>query len=329
MNRRRSFTASIVLAIGIVGYSALDRGVVVAQPPIPRRAPRLFKDSRQSLAVARALGQSQIVLVVAAATGRTRAVAADARRLGGEIRYQDDELGYLRVRLPLDAATEFSESVDVEAIAADWDTGQALRLPSTTENASPVDAPLRDPLRDPYSPLAAIDAAALRTAHPTYDGRGVTIAVFDGTPDILLPEFETAYDLDGGRVPKIAGVLNVTDPRDDADRVPRWVNMSEEVRAAAGRVMWRGRTYTTPHNGRFRIGVFDERRLNGPFTVLWDETNGDVWVDTNRNLTFLDGPMARPTPRAVRALHGDREGRGAGAHGPERTTILGGARRIT
>src|ERR1043165_8850608 len=76
--------------------------------PAPR-APRLFKDSRQSLAVARAQGRRDVVLVVAAAAGRTDAAASDATKLGGVIRFRDDEVGYLRVRIPVDQATEFSE----------------------------------------------------------------------------------------------------------------------------------------------------------------------------------------------------------------------------
>ena len=325
MNAQRCWRASIVLAAALAGHPTCEPDAAVAQPP--RRGPRLFKDSRQALAAARAQGQSHISLVVAAVSGRTRSAAADARRLGGEIRYQDDEVGYLRVRLPLDAVTELTESAAVVAAAADWHIGQAPRLPSRTDtestaHASAVQAnggspqrarPARlpdSPLRNSYSPLPAIGAAALRAAHPTYDGRGVTIAVFDGNPDMLLPELQTAYSLDGRRIPKIAGVLNVTDPRDDAAHVPRWVDMAEEVHADASRIGWRGQTYTTPYSGRFRVGLFDERRFtrysgntartldidfsgdrsddDGRFAVLWDETSGDVWVDTNRNLTFLD-----------------------------------------
>lgn len=65
-----------------------------------------------------------------------------------------------------------------------------------------------------------------------------------------------------------------------------------------------------PRAGKYRIGLFDERRFNNPsnaayidqdvdrsgnpkgddglFGVLWDERTNDVWVDTNRDLSFAD-----------------------------------------
>lgn len=290
------------------------------------RPPRLFKDSRQQIAIARAQGRTSIVLVVATLPGRAGDAARDAQRLGGDVRFRDDSVGYLRVRLPLDQATAFAESPGVEAAAGDVDDSYPTRL-SGDGGAAPVAGDgdrgtlqagsepwpprLGDyPLRNAYSPLKDLDAAGFRAQNPTFDGRGVTIAVLDGNIDMLLPEFQTAYALDGKRIPKFTDYLNVTDPRDDLSLTPQWVDMKAQVDATDGKATYAGKTFTLPRAGHFRIGLFDERRFNEPanlayidqdvdrsgnpagddglFGVLWDEGSNDVWVDTDRDLDFTD-----------------------------------------
>jgi hypothetical protein len=260
------------------------------------RAPRLFKDSRQSLAIARAQGRRDITLVVAAAAGRSAALAQDAARLGGDVRFRDDSVGYLRVRLPLDSATAFSELPNVEAAAVDYEDSYPNRLsPSSPDGAGngPSDSdpgmlqarpqstvawpprPGDGPLRDQYSPLKDIGAAEFLAKNPTFDGRGVTIALLDGNVDLLLPEFQTAYTADGRRVAKIADFVNVTDPRDDAELNPQWVNMRAEVDAPNGRATFSGKTFTVPRPGHYRIGFFDERRFNDPANAAYIEQDVD------------------------------------------------------
>ena len=295
----------------------------IASPEAPQRASRLFKDSRQTLAIARAQGRRDIVLVVAALPNRAEAVAGRARELGGEVRYRNDEVGYLRVRLPIDRASEFAEYDQIESVAADRDESYPGRLSPPAQSGDPGLPSPQDPaqwpprwgdypLRHPYSPLSDIGAADFRAKHPTFDGRGVTIALIDGNLDLLLPEFQTAYALDGTPIRKVADFLNVTDPRDDADLNPQWVDMREEVTAQGLHVSFQGKTFTAPRDGRFRIGLFSERKFNQPanaayidqdldrdgnpkgddglFGVLWDEQTNEVWVDTDRDLNFADGP---------------------------------------
>lgn len=286
----------------------------------------MFKDSRQVLAMARAQGRLSVVLLVAAESGQTERVAREALLHGGTIRYRADDVDYLRIRIPIDQATVLAESDGIESVAADVDDTYPTRLSAggrllgaghrqdTVRRRVVGDTTKWPPkwsdypLRNPYTPLADIDAARFRKEHPTWDGRGVTIALLDGNLDMLLPEFQTAYDLNGRRVPKIADYLNVTDPIDDADQMPQWVDMEATVTASNRRLDFQGKTYTTPRDGSFRIGIFSERRFNNPgnaayldqdidrngnprgddgqFAVLWDESTNDVWVDTDRNLSF-------------------------------------------
>jgi hypothetical protein len=150
----------------------------------------------------------------------------------------------------------------------------------------------------PRSTRLRLETPTLSRRAPTWDGRGVTIALLDGNPDLLLPEFQTAYALDGTPVPKIADFLNVTDPRDDADLNPQWVDMGATVTSSDRTVTLEGKTFTVPKDGDYRIGLFSERRFNmdsnasyidqdidrngnpkgddGMFGVLWDEDANDV-----------------------------------------------------
>jgi len=326
--------------------------MVAGQPPVRIKPSRLFKDARQSLAIARAQGRPDITLLVAAVPGGAAQVARMAERLGGQVRYREDDIGYLRVKVPLDRASEFAEAEAIEAITADVDASYPYRLTArqgelrsdSAENEMPRTAlpggptgeggcwpwtsdgqlqgtPRQDvqewppkwsdyPLRHPYSPLSDIDAADFQERHPTFDGRGVTIALLDGNFDFLLPEFQTGYTLDGKRVPKVADYLNVTDPRDDAGQMPQWVDMRETAIAKVKQVNIQGKTYATPYDGVFRVGMFSERRWNDPsnaeymgqdldrdgnprgddglFGVLWDEKTNDIWVDTDRDLNFAN-----------------------------------------
>jgi hypothetical protein len=318
----------LILAASNTAGRQGDRSSVTAHAP---HASRLFKDSRQTLAIARAQGRQNVTVLVVAQPGEVRTVVQRALELRGNVRYRDDDIGYVRVSLPIDRASDFAESNGVEAAAFDLDPSYPDRLIEMRQFSSTIDeandspgtppkmasqsrSELGDvepwpptrwsdyPLRHPYSPLRDIDAEDFLVKHPSFDGRGVTIAILDGNIDFLLPEFQTAYRIDGTPVSKLADVLNVTDPRDDAEFSPQWVDMREQVVAHGRHAVFQGKSFTTPRDGGFRIGLFDERRLKDKeidhicdpqrtgalFGVLWDEETNDVWVDTNSNGSFAD-----------------------------------------
>lgn len=301
--------------------------------------PVLFKDSRQALAIARAQGRKDVILLIATVLGETDAVARQSVKLGGDVRFREDNVGYLRVRIPVDHATELAEFAGVEAAAVDFDSDYPFRLQNEEAKKNrelPSEAKcnilsrhktipqsschrnddrwppkLGDyPLHNPYSPIKDLGAAEFRAQHPTWDGRGVTIAVLDMNFDLLLPEFQTAYTVDGCAVPKVADFINVSDPRDDFDLNPQWVDMKRQLTTKRGFITFEGKTYAAPHAGEYRCGIFSERRFNHPcnagkfeqdidrdgnpngddglFGVLWDENTMDVWVDTDRDLSFTD-----------------------------------------
>lgn len=331
---------ALTLSILLAGDPRAQTPLQASRTSTPPRAAqpggrsKLFKDSRQSLAIARAQGRSIVTLLVAAEPGRTAMVDQQAAALGAHVRYRNDGVSYLRVDSPIDRVESLLASSEIVAVALDVDDGRdptrlsdadatfgglgevlgehsllAAQIPQAVAESWPP-TPSDFPLRQPYSALTEVDAAKMRVDHPTWDGRGVTIAVIDGTFDFLLPEFQTAYGLDGARIPKLADVINATDPETDAAFTPQWVDMRTVVEIRDRRVTHGGKTFSAPRDGMFRIGLFNERAFNvvanaayidqdvdrngnpkgddGLFGVLWDEGTNDVWVDTNRNLDFTD-----------------------------------------
>ena len=290
------------------------------------RRPLLFKDSRAELAQARALGESDVLLVIASMPGRNGQMASAIEGLGGTVQYREDEVDYLRARVPLDRMDELTanpalHSVDVSltperprAFAlADGEVARGPELPlgeaTQAEVADTIWPPvLTDrPLTDRYHPWGDVRALEYLKENPTYDGRGVTIAMVDMNPDMLLPELQVAKRLDGASIPKIAIYETALDVREEDDG--RWLHMDAVVEAAEGTFTYRDSTYTAPRDGVFRIANFDEanedqqqgaalekdvNRDGNPegssrlFAVLWDEDRNDVWVDTDQDLDFTD-----------------------------------------
>ncbi len=165
-----------------------------------------------------------------------------------------------------------------------------------------------------FSPLKDLGAADWRQKNPTFDGRGVTVAVLDGFVDFLLPEMQVATGLDGKPTRKVVDVLNSMDPLEPESSFPVWVVMPARAAAPGGKISYAGEAWAVPGSGPYRIGSFDiclfapyvvkyfrdvldrpglTTSADKPLGVLWDDATGDVWVDTNQNLSFADEKPVR------------------------------------
>ena len=282
-----------------------------AQPP---RRPFLFKDARGEIAQARARGESEVVLVMAAMPGRNARLAAAIEGMGGRIGFRFDEVDYLRAWVPLERVEEVVDhpdihSVDLSITGRPRSFGMADDAPELPGDTIWPPVLSDHPLRNRYSPLGDMRAIEWREENPTWDGRGVTIAMIDMLPDMLLPELQTAMTLEGEEVPKIAVYTNVLDPGIEDNGW--WIDMDDMVEAVGGGFEYRDSAYTAPRDGVFRIAMFDEVRADtmgvygsslerdvnrdgNPegssrlFAVIWDEAAGEVWVDTDQDLDFTD-----------------------------------------
>ena len=293
---------------------------IVAAPSLLAQVPRrpfLFKDGRSEIAAARARGDHAVTLVIASMPGANARLARTITELGGTIRFRDDDVDYLRARVPVGSVERLEQhpalhSVDVtkpqrvrETNDNEGDDGAKLST-DTTKRVWPPE--LSDyPLANRYSPLADIGAAEFRKANPTFDGRGVTIAMIDLNADPLLPELQVATTLDGRPTPKIVVYETVIDLDEQDDG--RWMQMTDTVVATDARFTYQDEAYTAPNAGTFRIAMLDEAKFDSLsraridkdlnrdgnpegssrlFAVLWDEGTNDVWVDTDQDQTFAD-----------------------------------------
>ncbi|MGQ0647478.1 MAG: S8 family serine peptidase [Gemmatimonadaceae bacterium] len=292
----------------------------------PPRRPFLFKDARGELAAARARGDTAVTLVVASMPGANARAAKLIAQLGGTIRYRDDDVDYLRVRIRVDSVDKLvrdplihSADVSISRLSrafglasagapAAW-SPFANTLPFATDTIRKTWPPTlpETPLIDRYDPLSDMGAIEWRKANPTFDGRGTTIAIIDQSLDALLPELQVATTLDGKPTRKIIGYQTAVDIDDEDDG--QWLRMKDTVVATGGRFRWKDTSYTAPSSGTYRIAQLDEavfdslnraglekdlnRDGNPPgssrlFTVLWNEVTNDVWVDTDQDLDFSD-----------------------------------------
>jgi len=286
----------------LFGQHATDPGTAAER--------KLFKNHHLLLALAAARGEKDVVVLVASRPGTNARAAEAIAALNGEVHYREDSVDYLRARVPLQNVERLAENPAVQSLDVDIDANQYdptfddLFPPEKEEPSNNPPDP-DTPLSHPYMPEKDMDIDRFNSDHPTFDGRGVGVAILDATPDFLLPELQTATSLDGRPIRKIAGALAVSDPRDDKD--PMWVKMDHTVKAEGGKFTYQDVTYIAPSDGEYRFGFFDERALKEPaylyqdvnfdgnpegssglFGVLWDEKKNVVWVDTNQNHSFAD-----------------------------------------
>ena len=273
---------------------------------------KLLKRDRETLAEAYAEGKTEVMMVIAAAPGMNASVARQLAGVGAKIRYRDDEVDYLRVVIPVVRVEQISRLHDIESLNMDTVPLSTTSHPdSQTKNAvtpseDAISPPDRNtPAENPYLATARIGAPQFMAEHPTFDGRGVTIGLFEsGIPDTLSPELQTATTLDGKPTRKVVDIVDAYDPVDDNDFK---IRMAEAVTCSNGQFTYQGTTYAAPTDGHYQIGVLNEADLPGAyvskgdlnfdgnppgssrlFTILWSKPGNVLWVDTNQDHKFSD-----------------------------------------
>jgi Subtilase family len=257
-------------------------------------------------------GLHSIDVMLAVRSHAIAETAARVERLGGRVRRADDAVGYLRVEVPIETLLELVASIDVEAYQiSSMSRGTWYRDAQPQRNADvfrgfEVAPPQGERPSGGANPdLPALSVGASRESgftadddagvgrwmaeHPTFDGRGVTIALLESAqPAFNNPTLRSAKTLDGRDVPKIAGILNVVAP-DVWDETR--VALETEVRVAGSWCQIGGRTYVFPHAGVYRFGVF---RIPGganvvhEFGVVEDLATHEIWIDANGDADFQD-----------------------------------------
>src|SRR5215208_6194977 len=294
------FSLVLVLAVALAAV-----GPVLAQSG---NGGGLSKHDRELLAEAIVNGKSTVTLLIASQPGANKTVATGITRLGGTVRYREDTINYISAIVPVNkveaAATlngvlalDLNEIIPLEDPSPGVDEGVegvAAVIPQPPPSAS-------TPNNNPYMPIGDTGASQFMAAHPTWDGRGVTIGFLDLGISLDHPSLLTTST--GER--KVIDWVTATDPFNDND--PTWLNMTNQVSGSTFTFGTPPVTYTAPADGGYRIALFNERdtRLGGEvgndvnrdgnpagssgiFAVLWDPASNNVWVDTNQNNNFAD-----------------------------------------
>ncbi len=300
MSRRFRGARWLALAAFVGATLVATTGAATGAPTAG--GPGLSKGERQLVNSTKLKGQTTIVVLISTEAGATKTVVDGLLGLGGKIGYRDDQLGYVRARVPVDKVDAAAALPGVSAL----DVDELIPLPDPRpEGVSPIipQAPPGPgtPNANPYMPIQDTGASAFLAAHPTWDGRNVKIGIVDAGVSLDHPSLLTTST---GQ-PKVIDWVTGTDPIDDND--PTWINMENQVSGAS--FTFNGVLYTAPAAGSYRIGIFAEGdpRLGGEvgnnvnrdgdttdtFPVLWNAGTGQVWVDTDQDNSFADQAAMR------------------------------------
>jgi len=246
------------------------------------------------------------------------------------VRYRADDLGYVRVRVPInrvdsianlsgiirinvDAPSQLDVELDGRRSVASIPVTHVASVTRVASRAYPWPTPNGStPQANAFTGVREIGAAEFKRAHPSSDGRGVRIAFLE-REDPTSPFLQKARTLQGKVIPKLVDMINALTP-DELGEVPTasdreyfgWTNMFSQIRVVHGRVEYRGRTFHAPHDGVYQIGMFQLRddvkfenvlHPHGTpyadsqhFPILWDKASGSVWVDANQSGDFSEEP---------------------------------------
>jgi subtilisin family serine protease len=281
---------------------------------------KLSKEDHQRLAAATANGSATVTMLFATVESSTGSVASALSALGATVRKQDSDVGYIRADVPTDKADAAAKLAGV--VASELDQVFDLIPPGIDGDVIAAIPPENTPAQNAYMPTRDTGAPQFVAAHPTWDGRGVTIGILDTGVDIGHPALQATTT--GER--KIVDWITYTDPATDGD--PSWIAMTTTVTVVGGTFTVgtgaTARTYTGAPDGTWRYGAFVEntnlfQRTNGSaapeyriascsnhpatgggdlnrngvcdevFAFLWDGSqNGFVWRDSDADSSFAD-----------------------------------------
>lgn len=302
-------TVGVMAVAGAAPASADPAGTdpaVGTGPPKAAAKDVLGAHDRELLAEAESKGRKRVTILVAAEKGRTATVQAELTKLGGAVATRVDAVGYVRASVPTAAVVRAASAPGVAAV----DLDETLRQPvpdltngrgTAAAQAQLLPGPGADtPAANPYMPTNETGAVAFKQAHPTWDGRGITIGILDAGVDLDNPALQTTST--GER--KIVDWVTATDPVFDGDAT--WRAMLTAVTGPT--FTYAGGTWTAPA-GTWRVNRFTEAitAASAPggdvnrdgdttdtFGILYDPVSHDIRVDVNQNLDFTDDAVMRP-----------------------------------
>jgi subtilisin family serine protease len=286
---------------------------------IAKRSPakdKLGQHDRELLADAVAAHEPSVTVLLATQERRTSTVSDAVRRLGGNVGYRNDRLGYVRATVPTSSVKKAAALSDVlkvdlnESIPLPDPRTEAVRGKTARAQAAPVRGPSRTtPDANPFMPTNETGAVSWKRAHPTLDGRGITIGVLDSGVDLDHPALQRTTT--GQR--KIVDWVTAVDPLLEGDRT--WRPML--ATGTGPTITFGGATYRAPA-GTYAINTFAEAITAGSevagdvnrdgdttdvWGVLYDPATHDIWVDADQDRDFTNEARMRPYREAFQVGH--------------------------
>lgn len=283
--------------------TAADPAATAATAPtaVNKAKPKSDKDigeaDRARITAAERAGKPTVTLLVAAQRDKLSTAAAQLRALGGVVVKTDSTVDYLKVEMPTANAEKSADLSAVEAVDVDGLVSNGDPQPDAADQPIPQTPPsATTPRINPYLPIGDTKAAQFVEAHPTWDGRGTTIAILDSGIDLDTPALATTTT----GAPKIVDWYNANSPTSGDGT---WVTTSG---AFNGVFTAGGRTWIAPSTGgayafgvlRENLGELAQGELGGDIDrdgvagesigVLQDRTTKRVYVDLDQDGDFTD-----------------------------------------
>ena len=223
----------------------MPRPLAARAHALRRQRPKARQGGPCAARQARANGDATVTLLLAAKDGQNAAAVAALEAAGATVQYRNDDLAYLRVEIAVDSAAAVN-SIDAVQSA---DVDQTVPLPSPEPRREPARQPQvppgpATPKDNPYMPIGETGSAAWLAAHPTWDGRGITIGIVDTGVDLRHPALATTSTGERKILDWVAG----TDPVTDND--PTWLESTTDVNVKDGKFTVGASTYTAPSSKR-------------------------------------------------------------------------------
>ena len=270
--------AVAVACLVVIGASAASK---------PNQVKSKFtKHDRALLAKKRAHGVASVSLLIVTPRYKTAPVAKKLRKLGAKVVYRHNRLGYVRVLMPVRKAESASKLAGIQAINVDAIVPLPDPHPDGAVNPTPQPAPdASTPRSNPYMPTRDTGAAQFVQAHPSWDGRGVTVGVVDTGIDLDHPSLNTTST----GAAKIQDWVTYTHPATDGD--PTWRFFTGVLTPVTdGTTVQFGRTYTGIPNGSYRIARMREDLLGAgsEYGITCPTTPATTGSDLDRDGTCGD-----------------------------------------
>ena len=193
-------TTLAVLAAGALltgGLAAAAPASAAPQTVKPLKAAKvkgkdkLGSEDRAKLAKAEAAGDKTVTVRVVAGKGQVGQARKQLRELGATIRYSADKYGYFSARVPVSKVEKAAAATSVLAI----DLDEVVKLPdvsapSAEAGVAAIGPNASTPDNNPYMPTNETGAVAFKVAHPTWDGKDVTIGILDTGVDLAHPALQ-------------------------------------------------------------------------------------------------------------------------------------------